>query len=353
MKKWLLLGLCSSLLLSTFTGCVSNQVSDFLNPQEETKDAPTTEHVYVQQGKTSEVTTTTEDETEETTEIEEPVKETEQFSYIGTLVAPTDFADIKYGSAPLSSLYLALKYDALNKNTYSDFVKFEGIGPEKFITLLDEGCQEMLKHIVEDGSTVDDNELQTDKNGNIEITDALRDTYTSSLLYKTGFILNETQLQAFYDGTYIPDGSIPTESTGIARKNETLSNILNGDDDSERSKTYTATVNGIDYKVYTIVSYYGIDENSVANGEIDYVFYTMDGSENNLTTADFNYDSIVASRKNGLTKANITVDGYDKAVCLDTFVYGIHWSIPDAASDTILESDIDLIDSSGNKIEKR
>lgn len=353
MKKWLLLGLCSVLILCSLTGCGSGKVYDFLNPPEETEPTPTTEHVYVQQGKTSETTDTIEEETEETSEIEEPVEEIEPFSYIGTLVAPTDFADIKYGSAPLSSLYLALKYDALNKNTYSDFIKFEGISPEKFITLLDESCQEMLKQMTVDNSTIDDNELQTDKNGNIVITDALRDTYTSSLLYKTGFILTDAQLQAFYDGTYIPDGSIPTESAGVATKNETLSNILNGDDESERSKTYTTTVNGIKYKVYTIVSDYGIDENSYANGEIDYVFYTIDGSENHLTTADFNYDSIVASRKNGLTKANIAVDCYDEAVCLDTFVYGIHWSIPDATSDKVLENDIDLIDSSGNKIEKR
>jgi hypothetical protein len=196
------------------TGC-SGAIHDFLNPvQEAPEEEITTEHRYAvngqQAGQTdaAEETVSTTEATTETTEIAPTTLEVTEptFSYMGTLTAPTSYAEYMYGSSPLSSVYLALKYCALDNDNYVGFAKYEGADPEKFIAELD---ADVLASIDTENPETQEM-LVKDEEGNIVVTDEFRNNYIKTILVDAQYITSEEQLYMFYDGSYVPNGTILT-----------------------------------------------------------------------------------------------------------------------------------------------
>ena len=212
MKKKIAILISSLLLIGALTGC-SGAIHDFLNPVKEAPEEEiTTEHKYAVNGLQASQTDATEEtvssnttiETTETTETEPTDLEvTEQtFSYVGTLTAPASYAEYMYGSSPLSSVYLALKYYALDNDNYVGFAKYEGADPEKFIAKLD---ADVLASI--DAENPETQEmLVKDEEGNIVVTDEFRNNYIKTILVDAQYITSEEQLYMFYDGSYVPNG---------------------------------------------------------------------------------------------------------------------------------------------------
>lgn len=212
MKRRLLTVICSMLVISMLTGC-SGAVHDFLNPvQEAPVEEVTTEHKYAVNGPQASQTDATEEtvssntteETIETTETEstEPEVTEPTFSYVGTLTAPASYAEYMYGSSPLSSVYLALKYYALDNDNYVEFAKYEGADPEKFIAKLD---ADVLASIDTENPETQEM-LVKDEEGNIVVTDEFRNNYIKTILVDAQYITSEEQLYMFYDGSYVPNG---------------------------------------------------------------------------------------------------------------------------------------------------
>lgn len=212
MKRRLLTVICSMLVICMLTGC-SGAIHDFLNPvQEAPEEEVTTEHKYavngpqaIQTGATEEtVSSNTTDETTETTETKstEPEVTEPAFSYVGTLTAPASYAEYMYGSSPLSSVYLALKYYALDNDDYVGFAKYEGADPEKFIAKLD---ADVLASIDTENPETQEM-LVKDEEGNIVVTDEFRNNYIKTILVDAQYITSEEQLYMFYDGSYVPNG---------------------------------------------------------------------------------------------------------------------------------------------------
>lgn len=213
MKRRLLTVICSMLVISMLTGC-SGSIHDFLNPvQEAPEEEITTEHKYAVNGPQASqtdatketVSSNTTDETTETTETEptEPEVTKPTFSYVGTLTAPASYADYMYGSSPLSSVYLALKYYALDNDNYVGFAKYEGADPEKFIVKLD---ADVLASIDTENPETQEM-LVKDEEGNIVVTDEFRNNYIKTILVDAQYITSEEQLYMFYDGSYVPNGT--------------------------------------------------------------------------------------------------------------------------------------------------
>lgn len=212
MKKKIAILISSLLLIGALTGC-SGAIHDFLNPvQEAPEEEVTTEHKYAVNGPQASQTDATEEtvssntteETTETTETEptEPEVTELTFSYVGTLTAPASYAEYMYGSSPLSSVYLALKYYALDNDNYVGFAKYEGADPEKFIAKLD---ADVLASIdMENPETQE--MLVKDEEGNIVVTDEFRNNYIKTILVDAQYITSEEQLYMFYDGSYVPNG---------------------------------------------------------------------------------------------------------------------------------------------------
>ena len=219
MKKKIATIISSLLLICALTGC-SGAIHDFLNPvQEAPEEEVTTEHKYAVNGPQASQTDATEEtvssntteETVETTEVEptEPEVTEPTFSYVGTLSAPASYAEYMYGSSPLSSVYLALKYYALDNDNYEGFAKYEGADPEKFIARLD---ADVLASI--DTENPETQEMITkDEEGNIIITDEFRNNYIKTILVDAQYISSEEQLYMFYDGSYVPNGMTVTTTT--------------------------------------------------------------------------------------------------------------------------------------------
>lgn len=280
MKRKLLIGICSILTISMLTGC-SGAIHDFVNPvTEEPEPEVTTEHNYAVNGPQAneEEPAPTDDTEEENNEevIEEPVEEKEPFSYVGTLSAPKDYENYKYGSAPLSSVYLGLKYAALKSNSYeTTFAQLESASPEKFIESLDKLNIDSLNSILQSGWEISDIEdVVLDEEGQvIELSDTARDGIIGLQLLMTQIVGSEEQLQEFYAGTFVPDGSIQkTDSSNMI-------GFSLDDDEFEREHATEVTIDGKQYKVWTTVSSFGIDpENNTATGQITYAIYTLDGS---------------------------------------------------------------------------
>ena len=216
MKRRLLTVICSMLVIIMLTGC-SGAIHDFLNPvQEAPIEEVTTEHKYAVNGPQASQTDATEEtvssntteETTETTETEptEPEVTEPTFSYVGTLTAPASYADYMYGSSPLSSVYLALKYYALDNDNYVGFAKYEGADPEKFIAKLD---ADVLASIDTENPETQEM-LVKDEEGNIVVTDEFRNNYIKTILVDAQYITSEEQLYMFYDGSYVPNGTTLT-----------------------------------------------------------------------------------------------------------------------------------------------
>lgn len=217
MKRRLLTVICSMLVISMLTGCSSGAVHDFFNPvQEAPEEEITTEHKYAVNGPQASQTDATEEtvssntteETTETTETEptEPEVTEPTFSYVGTLTAPASYAEYMYGSSPLSSVYLALKYYALDNDNYVEFAKYEGADPEKFIAKLD---ADVLASIDTENPETQEM-LVKDEEGNIVVTDEFRNNYIKTILVDAQYITSEEQLYMFYDGSYVPNGTTLT-----------------------------------------------------------------------------------------------------------------------------------------------
>lgn len=279
MKRKLLIGICSILTISMLSGC-SKVIDDFINPvTEEPVEETVTEHNYAVNGPQAEEPTPTEEPEEE--DPEEPVEEVEEkepFSYIGTLSAPKGYENYKYGSAPLSSVYLGLKYATIKSNSYeSSFAQLESASPEKFIESLDKLNIDSLNSMLQSGWEINDLEdVVLDEEGNIiELSDTARDGIIGLQLLMTQMVGSEEQLQEFYDGTFVPDGSIQRSDaepeTGFSLDN----------DEFEREHATEVTIDGHKCKVWTLLSSFGINpnNNNAAEGRITYVIYTLDGSD--------------------------------------------------------------------------
>ena len=349
MKRRLLTAICSMLVISMLTGC-SGVIHDFVNPvTEEPEPEVTTEHKYAVNGpQATESDASTEATTEETQPAEVVPENTEPFSYVGTLVAPSSFNGQKYGSSPMTSLYLALKYSALNSDSYESFIPYECLTPEEFTAKLDTLVSDMFQPMIDSGWSIDTgSEIQLDEEGKLIVDDACRDAYVSMILVMNGVIYSEDQLQAFYNGTFVPNGEVVTMNAESIR-DSAISNMLNGDDSFERENASTVYINDVEYKCYVMLSTFGMDASGTATGAITYMIYTVDETDNPLTTNDFDFDAIKATKVNCLENADLTSAGYTNG---DKFLYVVCYSLSNASSDmTVFTNDISLIDTNGNTV---
>ncbi len=136
-------------------------------------------------------------------------------------------------------------------------------------------------------------------------------------------------------------------------KDAYVSNILSGDDSFEREHAYDIVINGMDYKVFTIISSRGIDvDDGNGYGHISYLIFTTDGSDNTLSTNDFLVGEYIGELNNVevYESGSISSETQNK----DLFIYQLEYKVLSAAGDEIIfENDFELTGSDGNIIERK
>ena len=136
-------------------------------------------------------------------------------------------------------------------------------------------------------------------------------------------------------------------------KDAYVSSILSGDDSFEREHAYDIVINGMDYKVFTIISSQGIDmDDGNGYGHISYLIFTTDGSDNTLSTNDFLVGEYIGELNNVevYESGSISSETQNK----DLFIYQLEYKVLSAAGDEIIfENDFELTGSDGNIIERK
>ena len=354
MKKRFLAVMCS-LLIVTLTGCAS--IDEFVNPvTEEPEPTVSVEHNYAYNGPES-----TADELEEEEPVEEAEPENEEpeeekkdpYPFVGTLVAPEGFEEYKYGSYALNNVYLAVKYASLYEKCYDDvFAPLETTDPEQFKQNLDSYFTHDLQECVDSAlSNEDENvvysgldQFNLDENNKIIVDDEMRDSYIGIGL--GWFVLSEEELEGVKDGSIIIDGRLNEYADLI----DTYCGIDWENDDFEREHAKDVVVDGVDYKLWTVVTSFGTDsENNTARGKISYVFYTIDGSDNTLDFDNMTYE-YVGDLSNLELNGIATV--HTSSMKSDTYVVEVQYRINDVVGDEVVfQNDIVLYDSDGKLIE--
>lgn len=317
-KRIVALLMCGIMLMGSMAGCGKKE-----EPAPATPTAAPTEAATP----TEEPETPSENEVveeEEPTVVALPADDEDVVpEWVGTITAPEGYEDASYGTAPLSSVYLLLAYSSKVAGTGKDMdeMGLEGLTAEDFITKLDELFG-----------------LPDDK-------EETRKEYISMTLALSGLTDNsEEQLNGFFDGTWVPDGT-----DYMADQRDDNWNVNSGDDSFERENAYDTTVLGKDYKLWVEVSSFGTDKDTnTATGAVTYIFYTADGEKNGLTDKDFTAKYV--GDLEGLTITGIealATDAEDKAAIQ------ISYEIQDVTGDEVVfENNFELTDSKGNIVEK-
>ena len=154
----------------------------------------------------------------------------------------------------------------------------------------------------------------------------------------------------------IKEPAEPTEGMeydGISSTDAYVSSILSGDDSFEREHAYDIVINGMDYKVFTIISSQGIDvDDGNGYGHISYLIFTTDGSDNTLSTNDFLVGEYIGELNNVEVYESGSISSATQNK--DLFIYQLEYKVLSAAGDEIIfENDFELTGSDGNIIERK
>lgn len=355
MKKRFLAVICS-LLIVTLAGCAS--IDEFVNPvTEEPEPTVSVEHKYAYNGPES-----TEEEPEEEEPVEEAEPETEEpeeekkdpYPFVGTLVAPEGFEEYKYGSYALNNVYLAIKYTSLYGKSYDEmFAPLETTDPEQFKQNLDNYFTHDMQELVDNAlSNEDENviyggldQFNLDENNKIIVDDEMRDSYIGIILGLGGFVASEEELEGIKDGSVILSGA-----SKLADATRNYLGIDWANDEFEREHATDVVVDGVNYKLWTVVTSFGTDsDTNTSRGKISYVFYTIDGSDNTLNFHDMTFE-YVGSLSN--LKANSIGSEHTNLMKSDTYVVEVSYYISDVQGDEVVfQNDIVLYGSDGKLIE--
>lgn len=149
------------------------------------------------------------------------------------------------------------------------------------------------------------------------------------------------------------DGIGSTTEHNAKGKDAYVSSILSGDDSFEREHAYDIVINGMDYKVFTIISSQGIDvDDGNGYGHISYLIFTTDGSDNTLSTNDFLVGEYIGELNNVEVYESGSISSATQSK--DLFIYQLEYKVLSAAGDEIIfENDFELTGSDGNIIERK
>lgn len=144
-----------------------------------------------------------------------------------------------------------------------------------------------------------------------------------------------------------------TTEHNVKGKDAYVSSILSGDDSFEREHAYDIVINGMDYKVFTIISSQGIDvDDGNGYGHISYLIFTTDGSDNTLSTNDFLVGEYIGELNNVEVYESGSISSATQNK--DLFIYQLEYKVLSAAGDEIIfENDFELTGSDGNIIERK
>lgn len=277
--------------------------------------------------------------TAEPTVVEEPVSDC---CCHNTFKAPEGLSEYNYGGAPLSSVYVLLYYTCkLNEEEGTwESLGYEGLPATELIAKLDEDL----------GFNNPVDEAMTD-----EERENTRSEYLKLILGFSGLCNTEEQLEQFFTGEWVPDGTDYFAEYRAADGSVFIGGSrveAETDNSFEKEHASITHINGTEYKLWVTIQSSGIDDAGDGFGAVVYSFYSCDGSD---LYDDPNFKTFTAKYVG--EESNVRLNGLPYVEWSELENDTAYVTVPyiaDHASglEVIYESDIELYGSDGNLIKK-